>query len=338
MAKDVREITDETTLIVKETSQFLSDWESWLPTFGIAAGILILSFLFARFVSTRQKTFRKFTKSILLADLLRQTVSLAIRIGGVVVALQLIGAGSLVTAVLGAAGVLGLGVSFAFKDIVENYIAGILLSIRQPFNVGDHVIIEDFEGLVQRMTTRMTMIKSFDGNNISIPNATVFRANITNFSKHPHRRFHFNVGIHPEADPNAARTLGLKAMHEVEAILDDPGPFALIDSIGDSSINLTFFGWLDQGSDDYGQVRSLAISEVKTAIEQNGIEIPDPSYIIRLKNDSEGDKKPSKGTIAHQNEPEQNSLLSTKRKETEVVASHEDNAGEANLLNSTSSE
>ena len=217
-----------------------------------------------------------------MADLVSQTISILIKLAGFIIALQILGAGSLVGAVLGTAGVIGLGISFAFKDIIENYIAGVILSIKQPFFKGDLVNIEGVEGIIQRMTTRMTMVKSLDGNNISIPNAKVFKANIINYSTNPYRRFEFQVGIMADGNPNEARKIGLNAMLEMDSILDDPAPVAVTDSLGDSSILIIFYGWINQNEVDFSQIRSLAMSAVKDAIEKAGIDIPDPSYIVKI--------------------------------------------------------
>lgn len=257
----------------------------------IAIVVLFTGFLIANYVKGKSSLFERISKTEIIADLIAQTVSILIKICVIVVALQILGAGSLVGAVLGTAGVIGLGISFAFKDIVENYIAGIILSIRQPFFKGDLVNIEGVEGVIQRMTTRMTMIKSLDGNNVSIPNAKVFKANLINYSTNPFRRFEFSVGIMADGDPNFARTIGLEAMIKMDTVLDQPSPVAITDSLGDSSIKLIFYGWIDQKENDFAQVRSLAMSEVKDAIEKAGIDIPDPSYIVKLKNITDEVKK-----------------------------------------------
>lgn len=257
----------------------------------IAIFIIFIGFFFANHIKNKSNFFNRVSKTEIVADLVAQTVSIIIKICVIVVALQILGAGSLVGAVLGTAGVIGLGISFAFKDIVENYIAGIILSIRQPFFKGDLVKIEGVEGVIQRMTTRMTMIKSLDGNNVSIPNAKVFKANIINYSTNPFRRFEFSVGIMADGDPNYARTIGLEAMISMDTVLDEPSPTAVTDSLGDSSIKLIFYGWVNQKHNDYYQVRSLAMSEVKDAIEKAGIDIPDPSYIVKLKNITDEPKK-----------------------------------------------
>ena len=260
----------------------LESWAGLLPELGVAIVVLIVGSFISRSISRKEDLFNRVAPNLLLAGLFRQTLGGALMVGAIVLALDIVGAGSLLGAVLGTAGVVGLGISFAFKDIVENYIAGVLLSIKQPFRQGDHVVIGDAEGLVQRMTTRITMVKSFDGNNISIPNATVFKSQIVNYTKNPERRFKFMIGIDAEADPDIARQIGLKAMAFVDGVLQDPRPLALIDSVGDSSIAIQFLGWMNQQTHDFGLVRSAAVRLVKMEIEASGIAIPEPIFTIKM--------------------------------------------------------
>lgn len=279
----LQKMEDSSLDLVKSVSKTDNELTLLLISATLAIIVIFISFFIAKFILKKKSIFTHLSSNNLITDIIQQSLAIFIRVVGIVVALQIVGAGSLVGAILGAAGVIGLGISFAFKDIVENYIAGIILSVRQPFLKDDYVKMGDAEGIIQRMTTRITMLKTLDGNNISIPNAYVFKSNIINYTKNPHRRFEFDIGINPEADPNHARKIGLFSMKSLEGILDDPTPFALIHAIGDSSIILKFFGWVNQSEYDYFQVRSDAIGEVKSAIENEGIEIPDPSYIIKLR-------------------------------------------------------
>jgi len=105
---------------------------------------------------------------------------------------------------LGGAGVLGLAISFAVKDSMENYISSIMLSIRQPFRAQEHVVINDYEGVVVRLTSRSTVLMTLDGNHLRIPNATVFKAVILNYTRNPQRRFDFVLGVDAEDDPAQA--------------------------------------------------------------------------------------------------------------------------------------
>lgn len=274
-------------LIVTSIRRYAAQYElPWELAILLTASILLLSifFIIANLIKKNEKFFSRISASEMLVDLIRSSISIVIKLIGVIIALQVLGLGTITTAAIGSIGIFSLGISFAFKDIIENYIAGIILSARQPFLKGEHVLIDGHEGLVQKMTSRMTMIKDFNGNNISIPNAKIFKNSIINYSRIPERRFQFSIGISPEADPNNARVIGINEIKMTNGVLTDPAPIAVIDAIGDSSINLIFYAWVDQNKFDFNQVRSMCIARTKDAIERNGIEVPDPSYVIKLMN------------------------------------------------------
>ena len=299
----------------------LNPWIQVLILILVSLLVLFLFFSVSNSITRNKQWFYRLTgETQLLADLLAQSLAIFIRVTAIVITLYILGAESIVGLIIGTAGVFGLAISFAFKDIIENYIAGIILSIRQPFRKGDHILVADHEGIVLRMTTRMTMIKSFDGNNVSIPNATIFKSVIINFSIIPERRFEFKIGINPDADPNFARKIGLKVLTDLNDVLDTPPPLAHIESIGDSSIVLVFYGWVDQDKSDFYQVRSLAVGAVKESIEDHGIEIPDPSYIIKIKN-IEQEPSSTSSTLNLENSELKNieSLMSTQTNEIDFV-------------------
>ena len=173
-------------------------------------------------------------------------------------------------------------VGFAVRDTIENYIASIMLSIRQPFRAKDHVVINDRAGIVVRLNSRATILMTLDGNHLRIPNAEVFKATILNYTRNPERRFDFELGVDSADDPVAAMQAGLDAIRQLEFILADPAPSALIKTVGDSNIVLTFYGWVDQSNTDFAKARSLAIRAAMRVIEEKGFTMPEPIYRLRF--------------------------------------------------------
>ena len=105
------------------------------------------------------------------------------------------------------------------RDTVTNYVASIMLSLRQPFRANDHVVIESYEGRVVRLTSRATILLTLDGNHVQIPNATVFNAIIPNYSRNPQRRFDFDLGIDANDNPVDEMEVGLSAMTKLAFVL-----------------------------------------------------------------------------------------------------------------------
>lgn len=125
----------------------------------------------------------RLTPNPFVAELLAQTVKVIFIVFGLILALSLIGAETILGTLLGGAGVIGIAVGFAVKDTIENYIASLMLSIRQPFRARDHIVINQQEGIVVRLTSRATILMTLDGNQLRIPNAEVFKGTILNYTK-----------------------------------------------------------------------------------------------------------------------------------------------------------
>ncbi|MDA7788069.1 mechanosensitive ion channel, partial [Sphingomonadaceae bacterium] len=225
---------------------------------------------------------RKIAPNAFLAELIQSAIRFAFLIGGVVIGLDILGATALLGAVLGGAGVIGLALGFAMRDTVENYVASLMLSLRHPFRANDHVLIDDMEGRVIRLTSRATVLMTLDGNHLRIPNSAVFKGVILNYTTNPQRRFSFELGIDADDDPDAARRLGRAKLDELDFVLSDPGPEARTLEVGDSNIVIRFLGWVDQSQADWHKARSRAIAVVKTALEEAGFALPEPIYRLRF--------------------------------------------------------
>ncbi len=255
---------------------------AWLPLLAVAAGIVAAFWLLGWIVGRWNGLFRRLAKNRFLAELLQQVVRGAIFMVGVVLALELLDATALVGTVLGAAGILGLALGFALRDTVENYIASLLLSLRQPFAQDDLVLIEAWEGRVLRLTSRATVLMTLDGNHVRIPNAVVYKGIIVNYTRNPSRRFTFDVGVGTEQDLSAVQRLGAETLAHMAGVLDDPPPVATVESLGDSSVVIRMAGWVDQRHADFLKARSEAIRLVKQAFDAANVSMPEPLYSVRL--------------------------------------------------------
>jgi len=280
-ALDPQAIRSRLETIRTELADKMWLWLSLIPLLLVAILVVAAFVLIARWVTASERPFRFVSKNIFLRDLARQIVRGGIVALGILLALEILDATALVGAVLGAAGVVGLAIGFAFRDLVENYIASILLSLRQPFAPNDHVKIDGIEGKVTRLTSRATILLTFDGNHVRIPNATVFKGTIVNFTRKPERRFNFGVGVSTEVDLVAAGDLALTTLGSIDGVLEEPGPSVTIKELGDSSVTLSILGWVDQRESSFGKVKSEAIRLTKEAFDREGLEMPEPIQRIR---------------------------------------------------------
>ena len=259
-------------------------WElvAWLPLLAIAALIVGIFWVFGWVVCRWDAPFRRMARNPFLAELIQQVMRWAIVLAGVVIALDVLDATALVGTLLGAAGILGLALGFALRDTVENYIASLLLSLRQPFGHDDLVLIEGWEGRVLRLTSRATVLMTLDGNHVRIPNAVVYKSIIVNYTRNPNRRFQFDVGVGTEQDLAAAQRLGAETLARMDGVVGDPPPFATVETLGDSTVVLRLAGWVDQRQADFLKVRSEAIRLVKQTFDAADVSMPAPIYSVRL--------------------------------------------------------
>ncbi len=254
-----------------------------LPMIVIAVSVLVIFVFLANFLHRRERWYNRLRVSSLGKNLVRRLVRVAVITLGVVIALEILAATAVVGALLGAAGLAGIALGFALKNIIENYLSGILLSTRNPFDIGDLIEIGGRTGKVALLTARDTVLVTPDGNHLRIPNGMVINSELLNFTRNPLRRFEFIVGISVDLDLNEARRVGRLAMEQNPAVLRDPEPTVFVDSIGESTVNLKFFAWLDQTRHDFLKVRSQAIRLVKEAYDEAGIEMPEPIYRVLLR-------------------------------------------------------
>ncbi|WP_206615074.1 mechanosensitive ion channel family protein [Mesobaculum littorinae] len=259
----------------------LSQLIARLPLLAVAAAVLA-ALVALGIVVGRLRFWDRLAPNGFIAGIYRQAFRIACGIAGIVIALDLLGAAALLGTILGAAGIVGLAIGFAVRDTVENFVASVMLSLRQPFRPNDLVEIEGDVGRVIRLTSRATILLSLDGNHIRIPNASVFKGRIVNYTQNPARRFSFDIGIDPDADLEATRRLAQAALRALPFVLSEPEELVWIENIAESGAILRVTGWIDQRKTGFVTARGDAIRLVKTAIEAAGVAIPDTTYRIRL--------------------------------------------------------
>jgi len=291
-ADNVVKVQDEmvrTLALTDNVAPLIATAQKAVISFIRAIPLIILALLtlcFFVFLGNRiirlQRVWSKIAPNPFLAELLGQAARIFLVTIGLVLTLNILGAGKIVTAVLGGAGVIGIAIGFAVRDTIENYIASIMLSLRQPFRGGDHVLIDNHEGKVVRLTSRATILMTLDGNHLRIPNSQVFKGVILNYTTNPDRKFSFELGVDATDDPIAAINTGIKAIAGLDFVLDEPKPSAVINQVGDSNTVLKFSGWVNQTETDFGKARSFAIRAATTILETNGFSLPEPIYRLRL--------------------------------------------------------
>jgi len=254
---------------------------NFAPVVAFAIIVLLLFLALSWLVGRWSAPFERISPNRFVQEVAQTTVRAVLVLAGIVLALHIVDATAIAGALIGTAGVAGVALGFAFKDLIENFLASVLLSTRQPFAPNDLVDVDGFEGIVVRLTSRATVLMTPDGNHVRIPNSRVFKGVIVNYTRNPRRRFEFVIAVASESDLSAAQETGVEVLRRMPGVLDDPEPWSVIVELGDSSIPIRFYGWIDQRSTDFARARSEAIRLVKEGLEAAGFELPEPIYRVR---------------------------------------------------------
>ena len=255
---------------------------AFLPLLAVAITAATVVLFLGLILARGRWPWDRIAPNAFIADIYRQIVRLAFGIAAVVVALDILNATALLSTILGAAGIIGLAIGFAVRDTVENFIASILLSIRQPFRPNDAIEIGGDEGKVIRLTSRATILLSFDGNHIRIPNSTVFKSRIVNYSRNKERRFLFRIGIEASADMAEMRALAEQTVQALPFVLPAPAASVWVEDMNENGVILTVTGWIDQTETSLLLAKGEALRQVKVAIEAAGVAIADTTYRLLL--------------------------------------------------------
>jgi small-conductance mechanosensitive channel len=166
--------------------------------------------------------------------------------------------------------------------VSKNFVAGILMLLSQPFELGDAIEVAGYTGTVQAIELRATELKTFDGRQVLIPNGDVFSKPVTNFTRNNLRRLNVDVGIAYGSDLEKVRTTTLSAILALPGVLPDPAPQVMFNQFAESSINFTLFYWINQAETNYADMVDAGFITVENSLREAGISIPFPIRTVYL--------------------------------------------------------
>jgi len=275
------EISWDLTPTWREIERLSNQVQWFAPLTVISILILLFAWIVSRGVAAMaRRSLRQRIASPLLLNLVARSLSIPVILIGLYLVLQVAGLTRLAITVLGGTGLVGIVLGLAFREIVANSLASILLSVRNPFRAGDWIKVGEHQGIVQNLNMRTTVLLTLDGNHVQIPNALVYQSVIENFSTNPNRRSDFVVGIGYDDSIQEAQNVIVHALRSHPAVLDDPEPSALVDELGSSTINIRVRFWFDGKLYSVFKVRSALMRQVKRALQDAGISMPDAAREI----------------------------------------------------------
>ena len=310
----------------KQINQMGRDFMALLPNliFGL---VVFVAFLFAaRGVrSLVQRVTQNRQQSVSLNILLSRLAYVATLILGILVTVTIIVPSFTPASLVSALGIGGVAIGFAFKDIFQNFLAGVLLLLTEPFKINDQITYKDFEGTVESIQTRATTIKTYDGRRVVIPNAELFINAVTVNTAYEMRRLQYDIGIGYGDDIATARQLIIEAMKGVEGVLADPAPEAIVVDLAGSSVNLRARWWINPPRRaDVMDAQDKVLEAIKNTLTAHGIDLPFPTQQILLHDQTEatdGNRKTQReGWPAGQGEVPQSRAESQRAEQSDASA------------------
>ena len=260
--------------LIEKLSGWLDAFILMLPNLVAAVLIVVLFWFLARVVrKICRRVLQKVSSYHQVNNLLAMISYLVVLGAGTFIALGVLNLDRAVTSLLAGAGIIGLALGFAFQDIAANFISGVMISLRRPFSHGDIVETNDYFGTVQDINLRTTVVRTFQGQDVIIPNKEIFQNPLVNYSATSRRRIDLQCGVAYGDDLEEAERVAVQAIKDSDA--KDVELF--YEEFGDSSINFVVRFWIDFNKQtDYLKARSQAIKQLKLAFDEHGITIPFP--------------------------------------------------------------
>jgi small conductance mechanosensitive channel len=260
---------------------FLAELGRFLPNLFIGIIGFVASFFISKLLArAAERAVKSQTEDGESVILVKRIVRWSILVLGTIFAIGQISPD--LTAFLAGLGIAGIAVGYGIQDIARNFVAGLLLLIRQPFGKGDAVKISDYAGKVMEINLRDTVIRTWDGKTVILANSEVFGNAITNFSSHPVRRRTVIIGLGYGQDANRAMQRFLETMQSIPGVLDAPAPMIHAEELGNSAIQLAARFWVDQRTHSLLDVHSDVVLALNDAAERHGIELPYPIQTVKV--------------------------------------------------------
>lgn len=280
----------------QKITQMGREFMALLPNLLIGFVVFVVFIFVARGVqSLVERVVENRQQSQSLKLLLSRLSYVATLILGVLVTVTIVVPSFTPASLLSALGVGGVAIGFAFKDIFQNFLAGILLLITEPFKINDQIKYKDFEGTVETIQTRATTIKTYDGRRVVIPNAELFINAVTVNTAYEMRRLEYDIGIGYGDDIAQARQLIVEAIRSIDGVLSDPAPEALVVDLAGSSVNIRARWWINppRRADIMG-AQDRVLEAIKNTLTAHGIDLPFPTQQILWHDqteESDGDRR-----------------------------------------------
>lgn len=254
----------------EKTDSMAEGFFALIPNLVIALVVFVIAVFAARFAQSLVIRWTDDKESANVGLVIGRLAKWALVFLGFLITVSIVAPSVGVAEIFGMLGIGSVAIGFAFKDVLQNFLAGILILLHKPFRVGDSVKIAGYSGTVEEIETRSTILKTFDGERVYIPNGTVFTSPVEVTTAYPHRRHELNIAIGGSENIPESVSQIAEAIRSVKGVLRDPVPTVTVESLGASTVNLRASWWTR--NEDFGSVGSEVITAIKQRLEDSASE------------------------------------------------------------------
>lgn len=270
--------------ITQKLQEYWHNLINFIPSLITGIVILVLFYFIANFVCKiiRIRLNKKLEDKLLIA-FIGNIVKTCIIIIGIMFFMKAVGLATFLGGFVGGAAVSAIVIGFAFKDIIENFLAGIILAFNRPFKTGDTVVSGDITGNIVDLNIRYTHLKTFEGFDVYIPNSNIITKPLINYTRDGKRRFDFFVNIDYGSDIGKASKVIMGVVENTKEVITDPAPMIIMDSFNPNYVVLKVLFWVDNNLLDRSQflVKSDLMQNINSELKKNSINMPISSMFVR---------------------------------------------------------
>ena len=259
---------------------WLDGFIALLPNIVLAIVVLVVFGLLSRVVAKQVRLRTREHGRPGLGIALARIAKIAFMVLGVALALMIVAPSIDLGTLVGSLGIGSVAIGFAFKDILQNWLAGMLILIRKPFAIGDQIKMDGYEGTVEEIETRATILKTFDGEHVLIPNSMLYTNPVTVRTRTKLSRGEYTVGVGYGDDLDGALDTIRAELAKIDGVAEDPAPEAFAWDLAESSVNIKARWWTSAERAQQVRIRGEAVRAIKLALDKQGIEIPFPQVVL----------------------------------------------------------
>ncbi len=289
LAPDTAQIslTEATGEAVDTVQGFIDAFYASLPRLAVAVVVFLFFWLVARGVRGLIQRVTPGPTDAPIGIVLGRVATAFLLLLGVLVGLVVVFPTFTITGLVGALGIGGLALGFAFQDTFSNLLAGVLILLRQPFRVGDEIVSRDYVGAVESIETRATYIRTYDGRRVIIPNSQIYAEPVQVITAYDMVRSEYDLGIGYGDDVETAKAIAREVLAGVEGILPAPAPDVIVQDLAASTVNLRLRWWTDAHRPAVVHTRDRVLQRVAEAMAAGGIDLPFPTQVVLFHDQTE---------------------------------------------------